>query len=454
MKKHDVIIVGAGLSGLSVAHFLHKIRPELKVLLLEKSGRPGGAIRSMDSDGFLAEWGPHGFLDNIEESRELLDDLNLDEQIQKAPLKKFLRYICKDGELRVIPQTPPAIISSNLLSLGSKIRILGDLVRKPLSGEPSIAEWAAYRFGKAALPLADIVQTGQYAGDFKKLSIDAAMPGLRQLEMEYGSVLKGAIKSRKKKPGTGMPSMISFKNGMEQLVSSVAENRQIILNSAVCRISKTNGTWEVETDSGNYTTDNLVIALHINRALPLLNVLEVAPEKSVSESIVYNIMMGFDEAVEIPFGFGYLAPKVENRFALGTLFPTHMFPNRAPKGMKSLEVLIGGLRNPAHLELSDDDMVEAAYEDISQLIRLPSRPAMTKVLKPEIGIPQLEIGHHRLQSYRKNMESRFPGLFINGFGWEGIGVNEMIKQAKHSAENLITGAGGTRGPVTVKGVYF
>ena len=454
MANHDVIIVGAGLSGLSVAHFLRKKRPELDILMLEKSARPGGAIQSLQTEGYLAEWGPHGFLDNIAESRELLNDLHLDDEIQKAPLKEFLRYICLDGRLQIIPQTPPKIISSDLLSLRAKLRMLADLWKKPLSEERSIADWAIHRFGKSILPFADIVQTGQYAGDVDRLSMDATMPGLRQLEIETGSVFRGAFKSQKNKVSSGMPSMVSFKRGMEQLVIKLAADHNLVLSSGVNEISRENGIWTVKSDTGTYFAKNLVIGLHINRALPLLHALAPAPAQSVPEAVVFNTVMGFTEDAKIPYGFGYLAPKSENRFALGTLFSTHMFPGRAPQGMQSLEVLVGGIRNPQHLTLTDDDLIEMAFQDISQLIKLPSKPLFTKVLRPATGIPQLEIGHHRFQSYRTSMETDFPGLFISGFGWEGIGANEMIKQAKVAAENLIKGIGGSREPATVKGVYF
>ncbi len=454
MANHDVIIVGAGLSGLSAAHFLRKKQPELDVLMLEKSNRPGGAIQSLQTEGFLAEWGPHGFLDNIAESQELLNDLQLDDEIQKAPLKKFLRYICLDGRLQNIPQSPPKIISSDLLPFWAKLRMLADLWKKPLSEERSIADWAIHRFGKSILPFADIVQTGQYAGDVEKLSIDATMPGLRQLEMESGSVFRGAIKSQKSKASSGMPSMVSFKRGMEQLVYKLAADNNLILNAGVNDVSRENDVWSVTSNTGTYSAKNLVIGLHINCALPLLDALTPAPAQSVPEAVVFNTVMGFTKDAKIPYGFGYLAPKSENRFALGTLFSTHMFPGRAPEGMQSLEVLIGGIRNPQHLTLSDDDLIEMAFQDISQLMKLPSKPLFTKVLRPATGIPQLEIGHHRFQTYRTKMETDFPGLFISGFGWDGIGANEMIKQAKGAAENLIKGIGGSRGPATVKGVYF
>ena len=103
--------------------------------------------------------------------------------------------------------------------------------------------------------------------------------------------------------------------------------------------------------------------------------------------------MGFGESAEIPFGFGYLAPEQEKRFALGALFSTHMFPGRAPKGHMLLEALVGGRRHPEKLELDDDVLIQKAYADLRQLIHLPDPPVFTKVLRSDHGIPQLEIGY-------------------------------------------------------------
>ncbi|MDH3777026.1 MAG: FAD-dependent oxidoreductase, partial [Desulfobulbaceae bacterium] len=164
----DTLIIGGGLTGLTVAHFLQKYQPEAKITILEKSSSPGGAIRSFNQDGYLAEWGAHGFLDNVEASRELLADTGLDKEAQKAPLDEFVRYICLNGKLNLIPQNPKKIIRSNLVSLPAKLRVLADLWIKPRREEQTVAAWAAYRFGSSLLPFVDAVLTGTYAGDLNR----------------------------------------------------------------------------------------------------------------------------------------------------------------------------------------------------------------------------------------------------------------------------------------------
>ncbi|MBU2515356.1 protoporphyrinogen oxidase [bacterium] len=451
----DVVIVGGGLSGLSTAHFLKKQAPGKNILILEKDSRVGGAIRSMNEQGFLAEWGPHGFLDNVAESRELLSDLAVTDSIQQAPLKQFVRYICLGGKLVQLPQTPPAIIKSNIIPFTSKLRVLADLIRKPKQEEQTVADWATHRFGKAVLPIVDIVFTGTYAGNIDTLSIDAAMPGLRRLEKEYGSVLKGAIKTQRQKKNTsGLPSMVSFKNGMEHLITMMSESANIRMNSPVESITKQADYWTIQTGQSEIKSKQLVLSTHINQALALLGGLAKPPRKSVNEAVVYNVVFGFDSEVKIPFGFGYLAPKSEKRFALGTLFSIHMFPGRAPEGMNIVEVLVGGARNPEFLSLGDDDLMRRALNDIGALIELKNPPVFKKIIKPKVGIPQLELGHLQFLEYRDKLQNQYRGLSINGFGWEGIGMNEMIKQAKETANNLISDSNTPKSPAQAKGIYF
>lgn len=57
MKPVDVIVVGAGFSGLSAAYYLQRKR--LKVKVLEVSSHPGGRARSDKMDGFTLDRGVH-----------------------------------------------------------------------------------------------------------------------------------------------------------------------------------------------------------------------------------------------------------------------------------------------------------------------------------------------------------------------------------------------------------
>jgi len=461
----DTLIIGGGLSGLAVAHFLQKYRPDTKISILEKTAAPGGAIRSFHQDGYLAEWGAHGFLDNVEASRELLADTGLDREAQKAPLDEFVRYICLDGKLNLIPQNPKKILRSNLVSLPAKLRVLADLWKKPRPEEQTVAAWAAYRFGASLLPFVDAVLTGTYAGDCNRLSIDAVFPGIRGLELEKGSVIRGLLQKRKAArqrqetaPAKKLPAMISFPQGMGRLPEVLAAGKNLHCAVEVKSIHKKDSGWEVRTADQSYRAGSIVLAVSVNQSLALLqNAAGLtggkAPMDAIPEARIVTVAMGFGKTAQIPFGFGYLAPEQEKRFALGALFSTHMFPGRAPAGHMLLEALVGGRRHPEKLELDDDVLVQETYNDLRQLIDLPDAPIFTRVLRSGHGIPQLEIGYPGLLAWRNRMVESNRGLYVCGFGWEGIGINDMTKSAKQVAAALAAG-GAAKGETEVKGVYF
>jgi len=227
----------------------------------------------------------------------------------------------------------------------------------------------------------------------------------------------------------------------------------LVCDSAVQSIDRQENRWLINAENTSYSAKYIVLALHINQALKLLNPIKPSPEKSVPEARIHNIVLGYKDETNIPAGFGFLAPREENRFVLGTMFSSHMFLNRAPDGMHILEVLIGGTRNPDRLEMDDDELIRQSCQDICQLMNLPPEPEFQHVLRAQSGIPQLELGHLKFQEYRDLVEAENQGLYICGFGWEGIGVNEMIKDAKTTARNLTAGKPGTRRRAQIKGVY-
>lgn len=464
--SYDVCIIGAGISGLGTAAFLHQERPELEVLVLEKAQQPGGAIGTYSEAGYLAEWGPHGFLDNCEESRTLISLAGLEKEVTTAPLGKFVRYVCLDGQLRCIPQQPLKILREPLIPWSAKLRVLADLWKKPLPGEPSVAEWTSHRFGKALLPFADAVFTGTYAGDIERLKIDAVMPGVRELEKEHGSVIRGVIgkmrRTSREQQGKkkGLPAMTSFSQGMtmlpQQLAAAIAGRGGLVCANGVQSLLPEKDGWRLQADQGTVFCRHLVLALPVNQSLELLTAAlpdHPPPLPAIPESRLATVLLGFDDQARIPFGFGYLAPEQEQRFTLGALFSSHMFPGRAPAGCQLLEALVGGRRHPERLELPDEELIESVVRDLSQLMPLPKPPSFAKVLRPRSGIPQLEQGYTRLMAWRRELHTMGTNLHLCGFGWKGIGINDMTKEARQVARSICSqSASGENNEV--KGVYF
>ena len=465
-EQLDTLIIGGGLSGLTAAHKLRIHSPEHRLCILEKSAVAGGVIRTHRENGYISEIGPHGFLDNCPESRQLLLETGLDKECVRAPLINFVRYVCQNGRLCCIPQTPKKILMAPLISWRDKLRILSEFWTKPIQGEPTVAKWVAHRFGPALLPFADAVFTGTYAGDYNELTIDSVMPGIRALEKEHGSVIRGLIariwqakRSGKPSKKLQMPAMTSFPGGMSRLTERLAEEFipgvDILLNCGVDSIARSDTVWQVTSEGGVHTARNIILALPVNAALHLLQGMQPAsPVKAIPEAWIITVVLGFAGGSSLPPGFGYLTPEQEARFTLGTLFSSNMFPGRAPEGHIVFETLIGGRRHPERLELDDATLTRLALQDAREILNLTGEPTYSKILRPEGGIPQLGRGYPQLLAWRDKLVQDTPGLFISGFGWEGIGINDMIKTADRTVAALLNASGNGEHHPEIKRVYF
>lgn len=467
MNEHyQTLIIGGGISGLTIAHKLRLQKPSHRFLVLEKGGRTGGVIASHREQGYITEIGPHGFLDNCPESRQILSETGLDRECLKAPLIDFVRYVRLNGRLNLIPQTPRKILMAPLIPWSAKLRVLAELWQPVLQGEPTVAKWVAHRFGPALLPYLDAVYTGTYAGDFDRLTIDSVMPGIRALEKEHGSVLRGLLhklrqnkKERAASTPLRMPAMTSFPEGMQRLPERLAENlrqnQDLLLSTEVIAVQPAGNGWQVETSKGRFQAANVVFALPINTALRLLaNIDPALPEKTVPEAWIATVVLGFKDTVRLPPGFGFLTPERERRFALGALFSSNMFPGRAPAGHIVFETLVGGRRHPERLELDDRTLTGRAFDDVREILNIRSEPVYTTVLRSSGAIPQLERNYPTLLAWRKKLLASYPGLHICGFGWEGIGLNDMMKSASRVAEEILASAGRIQKDADIKGVYF
>ena len=73
INKKQIVIIGAGLTGLTLAFYLKKQGKE--VLIVEKSAKTGGVIQSVKDDVFVYEKGPNTGVVGNPEVAELFEEL-------------------------------------------------------------------------------------------------------------------------------------------------------------------------------------------------------------------------------------------------------------------------------------------------------------------------------------------------------------------------------------------
>src|SRR5438552_15645303 len=127
-----VLILGAGISGLTVAYRLQELVPSADITILEPRDRPGGTIWTQRQDGFQVEIGPNGFLDNKPATLELCRDLGLGDRLLAASADAGRnRYLFLGDKLHRLPSAPGGLLTSSLLSLRGKLNLLLERFRPP-----------------------------------------------------------------------------------------------------------------------------------------------------------------------------------------------------------------------------------------------------------------------------------------------------------------------------------
>ncbi len=177
----EVAIIGAGISGLSVAFFLK--RAGVGVLVLEAEEDVGGTMRSRRLNGYLVELGPNSALETTPLFQELIAAAGLADERVYASEAARNRYIFRDGELHPLPLTPLAFLRSRLWSWKGKLRVLAEPFHGRVDREESVADFVRRRVGREFLDYAvNPFVAGIYAGDPERLSVRFAFPQLYALE--------------------------------------------------------------------------------------------------------------------------------------------------------------------------------------------------------------------------------------------------------------------------------
>lgn len=442
-----VAVLGAGLTGLTAAWHLR--RAGVPVVVFEASGRPGGVIGAVREDGWLHETGPNSLLDGSAVVAELLAQTGLGERrLYAAPAAKN-RYIIRGGRLVTMPGSPGTFLATRLFSWRAKLGLLGEPFRgrAPADREETVAEFVRRRLGGEFLDYAvDPLVGGIYAGDPGRLSVRHAFPKLHALEREHGSLIRGAIR-RRDTSGGPRGRILSFPDGLEEMPRALAAplGPALRLGTAVRSVRRRDGQWELATGAdGSETWERFsaVICALPPDALARIR-LETGPAAgrlaalpAMEQSPVVSVFTGFRRGdVAHPLdGFGLLAPSVERREILGTLFSSTLFPGRAPAGHVALTTFVGGARQPELTQLDDGEVLRRVRRELGDLLGVRGEPVWTHLQRWPHAIPQYTMEFGARAAAYAAVEAEAPGLFIGGNGRDGISLSYCLESGRRLAE--------------------
>jgi len=449
-----VAVLGAGVTGLAAAWKLASGGHEVRVL--EALPRIGGVVHSEATDGWLIERGPISFQESRPEITAAIRDLGLAaERIETGPLAEN-RYIARGGSLKALPaaSSVTSFLSTPLLSMRSKLAVAGEATRKPLrrTEDVSVAELVRDHFTRDILEtLVQPLIGGMYAGDAEKLSLQYAFPRIWAAERETGSLVKAAAEASRRRKAEGLPSpppLISFRRGLQALPAALAArlpDGALVLGAEVKSAIRERGrSWKVgyvrAGKAAAYACDAVISALPAWSLARLeLGTAGRHPLESlagIAYAPVASLFFGYRrERVSHPLdGFGALVPPNEQRSALGVVFISSLFPDRAPAGHVALNVFAGGTLQPALAALGKAELVERVGADLRDLVGADGPPAFASHTLWPRAIPQYNLGYGRHLDAMARCEADHPGFLVGGCIRDGISLPECLLAGLRLAE--------------------
>jgi protoporphyrinogen/coproporphyrinogen III oxidase len=483
--RRRVVVVGAGITGLTAAYCISRQRPDVEVVVLERTARLGGNIRTDRVDGFLLDAGPDAFLRTKTEAVELARELGLGSDLVTTQERRV--YVVHRGKLVVmpagmalaVPTRLGPLFATPLVGWGSKLRVARDLVwparRLPAEEDESIYDFIAGRFGReAAERLAAPLLGGIYAGDTHDLSIQATFPQLVELERQHGSLILGLFAAQRARDqsqpdtahkgrlaetlelarwlwrpaaGTAPSPFYSFSAGVGTLTDALAKQlpeAAVRLETELVRLTPPGGStqlWRLGTGDGEELEADAVIL-----TTPAHVAAQVIPEPALREelaSIPYvstaTVFFGYPRAsVRHPLdAVGFIVPRGEADLFAAT-FVSSKWDHRAPEGYVLLRVFFGSsLHTPNPDSLDDGELLAMGQRELERLLGPLGSPVLRRVYRYPRANPQPLVGHpSRLGRIAAELR-RCPGLYLAGGAYRGVGIPDCIAQATDAAARAL-----------------
>jgi len=473
-SKMKIVIVGGGIAGLAAAHHIEKKSKEngqlVEVTVLEAADYWGGKIKTTVENGFVIEGGPDAYLVTKPWMRALCKELGLESELHGTSQEHTETFILHRGKLTSIPtgltMTIPTefgpLLKTRLLTLTDKARMGFDFLIPPKkeNGDESLAGFITRRLGRATYDnLIGPLLSGIYAGDGDRLSLQSTFPLLRDMELEHGGLIKGALALKLKrasmaqkrpngnKAGKSRSIFETHKRGLAVVVASLVDSLedrgvQLKLNTPVARV-ETSGTGYLlhNQDGSQIAADAIVMAAPAYIAAEILSGLSPALAEEISQieyvtTATVSLAYKKDTLPRLE-GYGYIIPQNEDSKALACTWTSTKWAARAPEEYALLRVFVGRIQDAEKLPEDEALLIQMAKDEIQQTMGISIEPEFSWVSRWEKAMPQYNLGHPQRLERIETILKDHPTLALAGNGYYGIGMPDCIHSGIQAAEKLL-----------------
>jgi len=447
MSETDVIIVGGGISGLSIAQRL--TMEGARVEVWEKESRPGGKIQSDVHDGYLTERAAAMLLNFRPEVNRFIAECGLD-GCKELRAETAHRYLVSDGRLIELAMKLGPLLASGVWSTRAILRLmLEPFVRRSDSDDETVSQFITRRLGREVLDTTmGPYVAGLLASDPEQANARSVLPRLVALERRYGSIAMGVFVHRvlKRKTGTETEAF-TFHQGMTTLVESLAHSRGVCFRGGytVTDLSRAGDGWQVTATTS--AGECAIKARHVVMSVPAYTASGLlrshnAELAQLLSDIEYTslavVHAGFDRnAVKHSLdGNGFLTQGDNSAPLNGCMWMSSLFSNHAPPGKALLSNYLGGARRPEAATWGDERLLSETMKSLRPLLGICGNPEMVRIDRHQQGLPLYHGDYYNRMQRLERLLNRLPGLHLESNYRGGISVRDRIACAMVAAERI------------------
>lgn len=434
-------IVGAGISGLTVAYWLNKLSSSLNIDVYDAQPEAGGLLRTEIIDDCIVDSGPDSFLTQKQAAWDLIDELNLRNEVigsNDSLRSTFIFYEGRlhrlpDGFFLMVPVKSAAFLKTKLLSWNGKLDVVSDLFALRESGDVSVGEFIERRFGPEILEkIAEPLLAGIYGADVHRLSLRSALPQIWELQKKGSLILQ---LGKKAPAGQHQTLFTSFRGGMEIFTRELQARCEGVhwkFQTNVGEIVKENGRWKLQSE----LYDMVVLS---SSRFPRIESEHGGRIGSLLDSIRRNsaivIALGFKEIH--PEGFGWLVPAQERRSVLACTYVSNKFKGRTPPDRFLIRLFIGGDVADQWIHRPDSEIYNEASSELRRIAGIAAEPVFSRIYRWQHAMPEYAVGHQEKMETIGKLTRLESGLFIAGNLMNGVGIPDCIAHARKTADEVM-----------------
>lgn len=454
------VVIGGGITGLSAMYVLQKElrkrNEKRRLILIEADESLGGKIKSVRDGEFIMETGADSIVARKSNVAPIIEELGIQDQVVYNATG--ISYIYGDGELKKIPADAvfgiptslQSLAESDLISAEGKVEALRDFYtpNETFTKKDSLGEFLETFLGKELVEkqIAPVI-SGVYSGELNELTIASTFPYLLDYKNKYGSIIEGFSANKETYLGNGNKKFISFSEGVSVLVDAYEQKMddvEIMKGTAVQSLERTGERYQLVLDNQErIEADHVVISTISQAAQAILQDERLDEEfNQLRTKSMISVYLGFDvpDSALPADGTGFIVRKNSELSCDACTWTSRKWAHTSSHQRLLLRLFYKSSgRDYARLQqLSDEELVQVALQDVHKTLGLNDTPITANVTKWQNNMPNYHLKHQELvQSLEEKMRTYYPNVLLAGCSYYGVGIPDCIANGEETALQLV-----------------